>query len=283
MSPKQEEEEAACPICGKMVSLEVAVCPHCGAEFEEEEVEEEEVVEEAPVEEEEAAFEEVDEDDTAACPICGKMVSLAVSCCPNCGAEFEEEEVEEIIEIEERQVPKKAEAKPKEKAKKKPPKQKKPPKGRAPKAEVEEPGFTAPTSLLDLKVIGMALIILGIIGAQVAFMIDWYWSWVPPIEDNIALFAALPVVVLIVGILLFMLIKKLVTDGTEVPGTMSSFSLSLFMFGILALIVMVLWSPINSALQDSQVGVGGGFIAVLVVGILLLVMGPKLMEQRAAA
>ena len=285
MSPKQEEEEAACPICGKMVSLEVAVCPHCGAEFEEEEVEEEEI----PSEEEEVeeAVEEVDDDETAACPICGKMVSLAVSCCPNCGAEFEEEEVEEIIEIEERQVPKKVEeekpkAKPKEKPKKKPPKQK-PPKGRAPKVEAEEPGFTAPTSLLDLKVIGFALIILGIVGAQVAFMIDWYWSWVPPIEDNIALFAALPVVVLIVGILLFMLVKKLVSDGTEVPGTMSSFSLSLFIFGILGLIVMLLWSPINSALQDSQVGVGGGFVIVLIVGILLLVMGPKLMEQRAAA
>lgn len=272
MSPGQEEDEAACPICGKMVSLEVTTCPHCGAEFEEEDESEE------PAHEEVAEAAVVDEDESAACPVCGKVVSLAVSACPNCGAEFEEEEVEEIIEIEERQVPAKV---PERKAKEKP--KKKPPKERPPTTRPKEPAFAAPTSILDLKVIGMALVILGIIGAQVAFMVDWYWTWVPPIEDNIALFATLPVVVLIVGLLVFMLIKKLMSDGTEVPGVMSSFSLTLFVFGILALIVMLLWNPINSALQDSKVGVGGAFLAVLVVGIVLLIMGPKLMEQRSSA
>ena len=295
MSPKQQEE-AACPVCGKMVSLDVAVCPHCGAEFEEEE----EVVTQAadegetaacPVcgkmvgldvaacphcgaefeEEEEAVAQVADEGETAACPVCGKMVSLDVAACPKCGAEFEEEEVEEIIEVEERQVPAKAKAKAPARA---------PAKAKARREEPHEVAFGIPTSIMDLRVIGVALVILGIFGAQVAAMIDWYWTWVPPIEDNLALFVLLPVVVLIIGLLLFVLVKKAVAAGGKVPGNVPGVSLSLFLFGIIALIVMLMWDPINSALQSSKGGVAGGFLVIFVVGVLLVFMGMRTTSER---
>ncbi len=236
VAPQPEEDGADCPVCGRLVSLEVTVCPHCHAEFEEHE---------APGEAAEAV-----EEETAACPVCGKMVSLLVSACPNCGAEFEEEEVEEIIEVEE--------------------------------AETEFTyGIT--TSIIDMRVLGIALALLGIIGIQIALLIDWYWTWVPPIEDNLALFAAVPVVVLVIGLLVFMLAKKAVSSGKEVSENVPSMSLTLFVFGIFALIVMLLWNPINSALQGSSVGVAVGFLVVLVVGIALVFMDMRVADTRSAA
>lgn len=246
MSPVQEEE-AACPICGKLVSLDVSACPHCGAEFEEDE----EGVEATTVEEEELA----------ACPVCGKMISLSVSSCTNCGAEFEEEEVEEVIEVEERQVPEKVKV----------------------KAAVPHEAISGiPTSIMDFRVIGVALILLGILGAQVAAMIDWYWTWVPPIEDNLALFVMLPVVVLIVGLLIFMLVKKAATGGKKVPEGTPGVSLSIFLFGIIALIVMLMWDPINSALESSKAGVAGGFVVIFVVGVLLVFMGMRSASEKSS-
>ena len=259
MSPK-EEEEAACPVCGKLVGLDISTCPHCGAEFEEEE---EDAVEFA-----------VEEDENAACPVCGKMVSLNVSACTNCGAEFEEEEVEEIIEVEERMVPRKVE---------KPAKAAKPAKAKkAPAAAKSEFGFGIPTSLMDLRVIGIALILLGLFGAQTAALIDWYWTWVPPIEDNLALFIMLPVVVLIVGLMIFMLIKKLASGGRSVPDGAPGMSLALFLFGIIALIVILMWNPINSALDSSPAGVAGGFFAVLLVGVFLVYWGMRTTSEKCS-
>ncbi len=52
--------------------------------------------------------------------------------------------------------------------------------------------------------------------------------------------------------------------------------LSVFLFGIMALVLVMLWSPINSALESSQVGVGGAFLAILVVGVLVMFMGQKM-------
>jgi predicted amidophosphoribosyltransferase len=261
-----EEEGAACPVCAKIVSLEISSCPHCGAEFEEEE--------------EEVAVAAVSDDEGAACPVCGKMASLDVASCPNCGAEFEEEEVEEIIEVEERRVPARAAA-PKAKAKAKPAKAA--PAKTKPAKAAGVSDFFSPTSIVDLRVIGVALIMLGVVGSQIALLVDWYWSWVPPIEDNMALFALLPVVVLIVGLLVFMLIKKALSNGTKMPDVLPSFSLSLFLFGIFALIVMLLWDSINSALQSSQAGVAGGFFLVLIIGIALMVLGPRMTSEKASA
>lgn len=237
MSP-EDDNEAACPVCGKMVSLDVMSCPHCGAEFEEDE--------EVP----QAAV--VEEDEGAACPVCGKIVSLDVTCCTNCGAEFEEEEFEEVIEVEERRVAEEEDA------------------------PAEAHVATAPpTSILDLRVLGIALAALGMLGAIIAIAIDWFWSWVPPIEDNLPLFVVLPIVVVIVGLLVFTLVKKAVSSGKEVPGMVPGFSLSMFVFGIMALIVMMLYNPINNALQDSQVGIAGAFLVLLVVGVLVMFMGTK--------
>lgn len=273
-----EEEEVTCPVCGKLVGLDVAECPHCGAEFEEEEIED--VIAEEPepapaarAKPQPAVVEDpVEEDEMAECPVCGKMVSLAVSACPNCGAEFEEAEVEEIIEVEEKKVavaPSKAaphkviEAEPEE-------------------AEVEPADLEGPTSITDLRVIGIALIVLGIIGSQISFMIDWYWTWVPPIGDNLGMFIAIPAVVIVVALLVFLLIKKAAGEGKKVPMQMPGMSLSLFLFGILALVMVMLWSPINSALQSSNAGVGVAFVLMLVVGIAMVFMKMK-SEAKASA
>jgi endogenous inhibitor of DNA gyrase (YacG/DUF329 family) len=270
-----EEPEVACPVCGKPVSMEVNSCPHCGAEFEEE-------VEEAEVAPKDAA---VEEEETAECPVCGKSVSLEVSSCPYCGAEFEEEEVEEVIEVEEREVPVKAAPMATQKPKKAP--------VIIPAAEeeyVEDEaavsetyvGELVPADITDFRVIGVALIILGIIGSQIAFMVDWYWSWVPPIKSHLGLFIAVPAVIIVLGLLVFMLIKKMSTEGKSVPKMMPGMSLSIFMFGIFALILVMLWSPINNALQDHNAGVGGAFVAILVVGVLMMFMGQKMAAKSAA-
>jgi endogenous inhibitor of DNA gyrase (YacG/DUF329 family) len=271
----EDEEEVTCPVCGKPVGLSVTSCPHCGAEFEEEEVAEEE----APAEP--AA---VDQEETAECPVCGKAVSLSVSSCPYCGAEFEEEEVEEVIEVEEKEVPapakaRRAEVEPEVEVEE-----------AVPEVEAEEVAaedkalseIQAPTTITDMRVIGISLIILGIIGSQIAFMIDWYWTWVPPIKDNIGMFVAIPAVVIVVGLLVFMLVKKALGSGRKIPRMMPGMSLSIFLFGILALVLVMLWNPLNSALQDSNAGVGGAFVAILVVGVFVMFMGQKMTARSAA-
>jgi predicted amidophosphoribosyltransferase len=273
---EEEQEEVTCPVCGKPVGLDVSTCPYCGAEFEVEEVEEivEEAAEENP--EEAAEAEEVIEEETAECPVCGKMVSLMVSSCPNCGAEFEEEEIEEVIEVvEPEEVPV---ARPQARAVQ-------------PVEEIEEEldeilveaqeeaavaVVGPPTSITDLRVIGISLIILGILGSQISFMIDWYWTWVPPIGDNLVLFVLAPVVVILVGLGVFMLMKRRgASKRRKAPSMLPGVALSLFLFGIFALIMVMLWNPINAALQDSNLGVGGAFVAMLIFGALAVFMGSK--------
>ncbi len=277
-----KEEEVACPVCGKSVGLDVSACPYCGAEFEEEEESEEPAPAEVkaakakPAKAKPAKAQPVssDEEEDVACPVCGAMVGVDISSCPRCGAEFEEEEIEEVIEVEEKTVfeaepePAPVKAKPAEKPKAKP--------AAKPKAKPrEEPVAESPASIMDFRVIGVSLIILGIIGTQIALMIDWYYSWVPPIEDNLALFVIIPVVLLVVGLLAFILIKKAMSAGKRMPGTMPGMSLSLFLFGIFALIVIVMWDPNNAAMQDSRAAVAGGFAIALVLGILLVFVGSR--------
>lgn len=281
-----EEEEVACPVCGKSVGLDVSSCPYCGAEFEEEEESEEPAPAEVkaakakPTKAQPAKAQPVksDEEEDVACPVCGVMVGVDISSCPRCGAEFEEEEIEEVIEVEEKasfedEEPAPAPAKPKAKAKP----------AKKMEAEEEELAGEAPASILDLRVIGIALIILGLIGTQVALFIDWYWSWVPPIEDNMVLFVMIPVIILVVGLLVFLLVRKAVSGGKKVPEMAPGTSLSLFLFGILALIVVVLWDPINSALQDSKALVAGGFAIALVLGIVLVFLGFRGASAKASS
>jgi endogenous inhibitor of DNA gyrase (YacG/DUF329 family) len=275
----EDEEQVTCPVCGKPVGLSVPSCPFCGAEFEEEAIEE--IVEEAEAKPQAAAAPQaevedaVDEDEMAECPVCGTMVSLNVPSCPSCGAEFEEEEVEEVVEVEEAPVMA-APARPR------------PSKVVVEDEEVyveEEPvrALTGPpSSIVDLRVVGIALILLGIIGSQIAFMIDWYWTWVPPIGDNLGMFIAIPAVIVVAGLLVFMLIKRsVIGKRRKVPSMVPAMSLSLFLFGILALIMIMLWNPINSALQSSSLGVGGAFLAILIIGVLAVFMGNRMSAPKA--
>src|SRR5512136_95443 len=243
---EEEDTDVTCPVCGRPVGLTVTSCAHCGAEFEEEEIDE--VVEEEPVQEEaaeEAVQEEprrksqrappeeeelvveaaVGEEETAECPVCGKDVSLNVASCPFCGAEFEEEEVEEIIEVEEEEAPERVEAKAVRETE---------------EIEVEAADevevASAPSGIMDLRVIGMALIALGVIGSQISLFIDWYWTWVPPIESNLGMFVALAAVVIVVGLVVFMLVKRSRAASTKARGSIAGIALSLFLFGIIALV-----------------------------------------------
>ena len=273
-----EEEMAACPVCHKMVSLDVAACPYCGAEFEAEE--------EAPAEPEPQwgapkpviSYVEKEEDETAECPVCGKMVSLLVASCPYCGAEFEEEEVEEIIEVEEKPAAKAA--------------PRAVPAGEYVEEAVEEEEVEVeeqieaevdgPSSIMDLRVIGISLIVLGILGSQIAFMIDWYWTWVPPIGDNLGMFIAIPAVIIVVALLAFLLVKRAVSSGKKVRKPIPGMTLSMFLTGILVLIMIMLWNPINSALQDSNITVGVVFVVLLLVGVVAMYMGMR-SSARASA
>lgn len=267
-----ENEKVACPVCGKIVGVNVSSCPYCGAEFEAEE--EAEAAGKAGAPAKAVTSEEAEE---VACPVCGTLVGLDVVSCPKCGAEFEEEEIEEVIEVEEKatfeEEPEPAPAKAK---RAEAPKAKPKPKAR-PRAE--EPSEGSPASILDLRVLGLALIILGVVGTQIALFVDWYWEWVPAIEDNMILFVVIPVIILVVGLIVFMMMRKAASGGRDVSGMAPGASLALFLFGILALIIVVLWDPINAALQDSPMTVAGGFAVALLVGIVFMVLGAR----RAAA
>jgi len=289
-----DSEEITCPVCGKPVGLEVMECPHCGAEFESEEVEE--IVEEEPAAEPQMAAPEVEEeteavssDDMAECPVCGNSVSLSVPACPYCGAEFEEEEVEEVIEVEEEPEPVPV-AKPRaapvvveeeEVAEVEEVVEEEP--AEVEYEEVHRVPVDPPSSITDLRVIGVSLIVLGILGSQISFFIDWYWTWVPPIEDNLGMFLGLAAVVVVVGLVVFMLYKRSsAAKRTKKKSVLPGMALSLFLFGILAVVMVLLWDPINAALQSQSIGVAIGFIAVLIVGVLAMFMGQK-MNTRASA
>ncbi len=274
--PVSEEETAECPVCGKQVALSLSTCPNCGAEFEEEEVEEviEQPAEEAVSVPATIEAEPVSEEEMAECPVCGRQVSLSLTTCPNCGAEFEEEEVEEVIEVEERPLAEEPEVKAEE------------PLEVEEGVRVEEAEMAAAeqhVSIADLRVIGVSLLLLGIIGSQISAMIDWYWTWVPPIETHLGLFAGIAAAVIVGGLVVYMLVRRAIGSGRKMPTMMPNMSLSLFLFGILALVMIMLWSPINSALQHSSLGVAGAFMGVLIVGILLMIMGQRISDKRASA
>jgi predicted amidophosphoribosyltransferase len=280
--PDEEGEMADCPVCGRSVSLSASSCPYCGAEFEAEEVEE--IVEtESPAPAKPAAKPTVmapvaDEEETAECPVCGKPVGLSVASCPYCGAEFEEEEVEEIIEVEEKPAARAAQ----------------PARVSRPEPVVEEESVEVgtegpepvlaegPTSITDFRVIGMALIALGVIGSQISFMISWYWTWVPPIKDNLGMFVGIAAAVIVVGLLVFMLVKRFSKEGRKVPKQTPGVALSLFLFGIMALVLVMLWNPINNALQSSNVGVGVMFVVLFVVGVVMMFLQARSSSAASA-
>lgn len=229
-----------------------------------------------------------DEHEEVTCPVCGGLVDLEVPSCPHCGAEFEDEGVEEVIEVEEATAPTvvKEEAifaevevetvedegdEAEEEVVEVRPARAKPARAKPSREQVAG----GPTSIVDFRVIGAALVVLGIIGIQISLFIDWYWDWVPPIEDNLGLFVAVPIVVIVVGILLFIMVKKAVSSERKARSQAPGLSLTVFLVGILALIILAAYKPLNDALQDSQTLVAGMFALLFVVGIVLYMMGAK--------
>ena len=250
-----EEPDVTCPVCGNVVTLDDPFCPHCGAEFEEEEVEEivevDEVVEvedipEAPVDEEKAEVVEEEE------PV--------------------EAEAEEAVEVEADEDVEEEDEEEEE----------------APSCPA--PGEAAPLDfkkhLLDMRVFGITLLLLGILGTQIALFVTWYWTWVPPITSNLAMYLIIGIVVIVVGLLSFKLASDRANAGKKMNPIMPSVIMAIFLFGIIATVMLVAGGPISSAMTGSgQAVMAIVFIVLIVVGILLFMMGAKKAsgEKKAAS
>ena len=247
-----EEPEVTCPVCGNAVTLDDPFCPHCGAEFEEEEVEE--IVEVDEVVE----FEEIPEapeDEVKA-----KAVEFEVEEEPVEAEAEEPVEVEADEEVEEEDE----EAEDEEEA-----------------PSCPAPGEAAPLNfrahLLDMRVFGITLLLLGILGAQIAFFVTWYWKWVPPITSNLTMYMILGIIIIVVGLLSFKLASDRANAGKKMNPIMPSVVIAIFLFGIIATIMLVAGGPISNAMTGSggQIGMGTVFIVLIVIGILLFMMGAK--------
>jgi len=259
MPPEEEEPEVTCPVCGNPVTLDDEFCPHCGAEFEEEEVEEivevEESPEEAPPDEElEEEFDEELEE-----PLEEELKE------PTEEEEYEEEyeeELEEPIEVEyeepyeEEYIEEEYEVPAEE------------------KAEARAVGDLI-AGLFDIRVFGIALLILGILGALIAILINWLWEWVPPISDNLGMFSIIGVVIIVIGFIGFTMLRRAASEGKRPSPMMNSILLGIFVFGIIAIIMILANQPINDAMASSQGGMAGIFGVLLIVGVLLVFMGQK--------
>jgi hypothetical protein len=244
-----EEPEVTCPVCGNVVTLDDPFCPHCGAEFEEEEVEE--IIE---------VDEVVEAEEVPEAP--------------------EDEEKAEAVEVEEEEEPVEAEAE----------------ETAVEEAEEEEapscpaPGEAAPldfrTHLLDMRVFGITLLLLGIIGTQIAAFVTWYWTWVPPITSNLAVYLIIGIIIIVVGLLSFKLASDRANAGKKMNPIMPSVIMAIFLFGIIATIMLVAGGPISSAMTGSgQAGMAIVFVVLIVIGILLFMMGAKKAsgEKKAAS
>jgi len=250
-----EEPDVTCPVCGNVVTLDDPFCPHCGAEFEEEEVEEivevDEVVEvedipEAPVDEEKAEVVEEEE------PV--------------------EAEAEEAVEVEADEDVEEEDEEEEE----------------APSCPA--PGEAAPLDfkkhLLDMRVFGITLLLLGILGTQIALFVTWYWTWVPPITSNLAMYLIIGIVVIVAGLLSFKLASDRANAGKTMNPIMPSVIMAIFLFGIIATVMLVAGGPISSAMTGSgQAVMAIVFVVLIVVGILLFMMGAKKAsgEKKAAS
>jgi RNA polymerase subunit RPABC4/transcription elongation factor Spt4 len=266
MSPKPSKEkddpEVTCPVCGGLVTLDDPFCPHCGAEFEEEEVEdviEEEVstidrIPEAPDLEDFEPEEMVVEPEKEKSPL---ELAEELPEAPEEEALVEKEsdellftEPEEPITMEEEAV-----ACPKPAA----------------DARIVE------TSITDLSVISFAIIFLGLIGTVIMSNVRWFWKWVPSIEGNLVPYAIIGMVVIFVPFLLF---RRMATDAEKgkapLHPMLPSMMLALILFGFIAVILFVIAGPITEALKASQIGVSTIFIILIVVGIVLYIYDIRL-------
>jgi len=241
------------------------------------------------------------EEPEVTCPVCGNVVTLDDPFCPHCGAEFEQEEVEEIVEVDETveidEVPEAPEAAEVEEE---------PVEAEAEEAveeeaedvedvEEEAPVCAAPEEnllldlkahLFDMRVFGITLLLLGIIGTQIAAFVTWYWTWVPPIADNLGMYMIIGIIIIVVGLLSFKLASDRAKAGKKMHPILPSVIVAIFLFGIIATIMLVAGGPISDAMIGSgQGGMAIVFVVLIVVGILLFMMGAKKAsgEKKAAS
>jgi len=259
MSPKtqkdKDEPEVTCPVCAGIVTLEDPFCPHCGAEFEEEEVEEI-VEEEVPTVEalpESPEPEEVLPDDIDERPEVEALPEDVPLEAPVDELPTEEISADEFMPGPDEPVEILAEEE-------------------SPAcAPPEEKPQVVTTSLSDVKVIGISILILGIVAGSIMLNIRWFWTWVPPIRDYLIGYAIIGMAVILIA---FMLFRKMATD-TEKKGKaplhpmLPSVMLALIQFGFYAVIMFVLYDPINNALKSFSAGASLIFIAIAVVGLII--------------
>jgi len=282
-APKvKDEAEVTCPVCAGTVTLDEPFCPHCGAEFEEEEVEEiieEEIstieaLPEAPESEELELFPESEELSTAETKFDDDAIELSPSDAPEEPFEvaFEAPPAEETP-IEEFQPEPEVESDYVE--------------------EVEEGTVACPppkvarevatTGLTDLRVIGISMLLLGIIGAVVMFNIKWFWLWVPAIQMNILPYALVGVAIILLS---FIYLRKMAGDTSKgnapLHPMLPSIMLALILFGFMTTILFILAKPINEALKSSQIGVSVVFVIMVVLGLLLYIIGSRTKSETSA-
>ena len=290
MSPKapkahkeKEDAEVTCPVCAGIVTLDDPFCPHCGAEFEEEEVEE--VVEEEissvdmpePSESEEielspepesleiaeAKLEEEPEPAPFEAPAEPaeepfEVPPIEEPVAEEAPAEVETEAEEQYVEVEE------------EPAACLPPK-------------VEEKKIEIDNDLTDLRIVGFALLLIGIIGSVVMINIKWFWLWTPSIEQNMLAYGLLGIIVIVVAFILYKKMSSDVAKKGKAPfhPMVPSIMLALILFGFISVIMFILAVPINQALKSSNIGMSVVFIALVVVGIIIYLYGAKAKNKVA--
>jgi uncharacterized membrane protein len=223
------------------VTLDDPFCPHCGAEFEEEEVEEI-AVEETIVEEVPAPEEE--------------EVEVEVE------EEAEEVEAEEVAEEEvEEEVEEEAEEEAKEEAKVEP--------------------VSIVTGLTDMRVYGIMLFILGIFGIQIAIFIKEYWKFVPSISGNLGIYFIIGLLIVIVGFVTFSLLKSSAEKGKEHNPLLPAITLAIFIFGIVAILMIIAGQPLSDLIGNNQAALAIVFVVIALIGIALFLMGQKKTDEAA--
>lgn len=293
-APKEKEEaEVTCPVCAGIVTLDDPFCPHCGAEFEEEEVEE--VIEEdiptieavhpAPEPEEielEPESEVLDFDEPKPEIVKTKFDDEKVEAFPSDAPEepfevpfeapaeapaAEEGHVEELFpELEAEPVRIEEDE---DEINACPP----------PAAEKEADA----SSLTDLRVIGIAMLMLGIIGAIVMSNIRWFWLWVPAIQGNVLPYALVGIAIILLSFIFF---RKMAVDKDKGKAPMHpmlpSVMLSLILFGFMTIVLFMISNQITQALKSSQIGVSSIFVVLVVVGFLIYLSGSRTKNEASA-
>jgi len=94
------------------------------------------------------------------------------------------------------------------------------------------------------------------------------------------------IIIIVVGLLSFKLASDRAKAGKKMHPILPSVIVAIFLFGIIATIMLVAGGPISSAMVGSgQGGMAIVFVVLIVVGILLFMMGAKKAsgEKKAAS